>query len=220
MPVGLDCHVPPTYAYSEDPTSAFYKDAREVYDTKNNLTPEQVAIARFWADDPMLSFTPPGHWISIVLQILEHDNVPLEKSADMLMRVSVAEADSFIGCWQTKFLYDLVRPLTYIRRVIDPKWDTLINTPPFPEYTRGHSVSSAAAATVLTAILGDHYAFTDTTGGADNLPMRQFTSFWDAADQAGISRLYGGIHYRAAIENGLSQGRCIAAYSVNLKTWI
>ncbi|MEP7241865.1 MAG: vanadium-dependent haloperoxidase, partial [Devosia sp.] len=166
-----------------------------------------------------LSWTPPGHWISILMQILVRDKIPLEKSADLLMRVSVAEADAFIGCWQVKYEYDLIRPLTYIRKVIDPKWETLINTPPFPEYDSGHSVSSAAAATVLTAILGDNFAFTDTTGGKDNLPMRQFTSFWDAANQAGISRLYGGIHYRAAIENGLAQGRCIAAYSVNLKTW-
>jgi hypothetical protein len=167
----------------------------------------------------MLSSTPPGHWISIALQVLERDHAPLEKSADILMRVSVAEADAFIGCWQTKFLYDLVRPLTYIRRVIDPKWETLISTPPFPEYTSGHSVSSAAAALVLTSILGDNVAFEDHTGDRDGLPGRKFTSFWDAAEQAGISRLYGGIHYRAAIEVGLAQGRCIGAYAVNLKTW-
>jgi hypothetical protein len=219
MPRGAACPAPPALDYSEDPHSAFYKQAKEVYDTKNGLTPDQAAIARFWADDPMLSFTPPGHWISIALQILDKEQMPLDKSTDMLMRVTVAEADAFIGCWDTKFIYDLVRPVTYIRRLIDPKWDTLINTPPFPEYTSGHSVSSAAAATVLTAILGDHYAFTDTTGGKDNLPMRQFASFWDAANQAGISRLYAGIHYRAAIENGLEQGKCIGTYAVNLKTW-
>jgi hypothetical protein len=219
MPKDLDCKVPPTLEYSEDPNSAFYKEAKEVYDTRNNLTPDQTANARFWSDDPMLSSTPPGHWISIALQVLERDHAPLEKSADILMRVSVAEADAFIGCWQTKFLYDLVRPLTYIRRVIDPKWETLISTPPFPEYTSGHSVSSAAAALVLTSILGDNVAFEDHTGDRDGLPGRKFTSFWDAAEQAGISRLYGGIHYRAAIEVGLAQGRCIGAYAVNLKTW-
>jgi len=219
MPVGLDCKVPPALPYSEDPSSAFYQQAKEVYDTKNHLTPDQAAIARFWSDDPMLSWTPPGHWISIVMQILQRDHVPLERSVDTLMRVSIAEADAFIGCWQIKYTYDLVRPLTYIRRVIDPKWETLITTPPFPEYDSGHSVSSAAAALVLTAIFGDHFAFDDNTGQPDGLNPRHFSDFWDAANQAGISRLYGGIHYRAAIENGLAQGRCIGAYAVSLKTW-
>lgn len=218
MPVDADCHVPPAITYSEDPGSEFYKQAREVYDTKNNLTPEQTAIARFWSDDPMLSWTPPGHWISILLQILKRDNVPLERSVDLVMRVSVAEADSFIGCWQVKFKYDLIRPISYIRKVIDPKWETLINTPAFPEYPSGHSVSSAAAALVLTAQLGDHFAFEDQTGGRDGLAPHTYASFWDAANEAGISRLYGGIHFRAAIENGLAQGRCIGAYAVNLKT--
>jgi hypothetical protein len=219
MPADLDCKVPPTVEYSEDPTSEFYKQAKEVYDTKNNLSPEQTAIARFWSDDPMLSWTPPGHWISIVLQVLERDHVSLEKSVDTLMRVSVAEADAFIGCWQVKYKYDLVRPITYIRRLIDPKWDALLNTPPFPEYDSGHSVSSAAAAVVLTQIFGDNFAFEDNTGAKDGLAGHKYTSFWAAAQEAGISRLYGGIHYRAAIENGLDQGRCIAAYAVNLKTW-
>jgi hypothetical protein len=219
MPEGSTCPAPPPPAYSEDPGSEFYKEAEEVRDTKNSLTPDQVAIARFWSDDPMLSWTPPGHWISIILQLLQRDNIPLEKSVDILARVSIAEADAFIGCWQTKYEYDLVRPLTYIRRIIDPKWETLINTPPFPEYTSGHSVASGAAATVLTSIFGDDFAFQDNTGGKDGLPMRNFKSFWDAADQAGISRLYGGIHYRAAIENGLAQGRCIGAFAVALKTW-
>jgi len=219
MPADLDCKVPPPPEYSEDPGSEFYKQAKEVYDTKNSLTPEQAAIARFWSDDPMLSWTPPGHWINIVMQIFVRDHVPLEKAVDAMMRVSVAEADSFIGCWQVKFTYDLVRPLTYIRRVIDPKWETLINTPPFPEYDSGHSVSSAAAAAVLTSIFGDNFGFDDTTGSKDNLAPHSFKSFWEAAQQAGISRLYGGIHYRAAIENGLKQGQCIAAYAIGLKTW-
>ena len=219
MPADLDCKVPPGVTYSEDPGSEFYKQAKEVYDTGNNLTPEQAAIARFWADDPMLSWTPPGHWITIAVQNLQRDKVPLEKASDTLMRVAVAEADAFIGCWQVKYTYDTIRPITYIRKVIDPKWNTLINTPAFPEYDSGHSVSSAAAADVLTAIYGDNFAFEDDTGSKDNLAPHNFKSFWEAANQAGISRLYGRIHFRAAIENGRAQGRCIAAYSVALKTW-
>jgi hypothetical protein len=217
-PSGKECAPPPPPAYSEDPASDFYREAKEVYDTKNGLTPDQAAIARFWSDDPMLSWTPPGHWMSILEQVLRRDDVPLEDSVDILARLSIAEADAFIGCWDTKYEYDLVRPITYIRRVIDPKWETLINTPPFPEYTSGHSVASAAAATVLTAFFGENFAFDDDTGNSDGLTARSFASFWDAANQAGISRLYGGIHYRAAIEHGLAQGRCIGAHAVGLKT--
>jgi hypothetical protein len=219
MPMDAKCDPPPALAYSEDPSSEFYKQAKEVYDTKNNLTPDQQAIARFWSDDPMLSWTPPGHWISIILQILSRDKIPLDKSVDVMVRVSLAEADAFIGCWKIKYIYDLVRPVTYIRRVIDPKWETLINTPPFSEYPSGHSVASAAAATVLTSIFGDNFAFDDNTGQRDGLNPRKFASFNEAAEQAAMSRLYGGIHFRAAIENGLAQGRCIGAYSVALKTW-
>ncbi len=219
MPRDLDCKVPAPVSYSEEVGSDFYKQAKEVYDTVNSLTPEQAAIARFWADDPMLSWTPPGHWINIVLQIFDRDSTPIEKSVDVMMRVAVAEADAFIGCWQIKYQYDTIRPYTYIRKVIDPKWNTLINTPAFPEYDSGHSVSSAAAAEVLTAALGDNFAFEDDTGSKDNLAPHNFKSFWEAANQAGISRLYGGIHFRAAIENGLAQGKCIAAYTIALKTW-
>jgi hypothetical protein len=218
MPSGKECAPPPPPAYSEDPSSDFYKEGKEVYDTKNNLTADQAAIARFWSDDPMLSWTPPGHWMSILEQVLRRDDVPLEDSVDILARLAIAEADGFIGCWDAKYKYDLVRPVTYIRRVIDPNWETLINTPPFPEYTSGHSVASGAAATVLTAFFGENFAFDDDTGNPDGLPARSFSSFWEAADQAGISRLYGGIHYRAAIERGLDQGRCIGAHAVALKT--
>ena len=124
----------------------------------------------------------------------------------------------FIGCWQAKYAYDLVRPITYIRRVIDPKWEPLLNTPPFPEYPSGHSTQSGAAAAVLTAFFGDNFAFEDETGTADGRKPRNFTSFREAAEEAGISRLYGGIHFRAAIERGLAQGRCIAAYTNALRT--
>jgi len=116
-------------------------------------------------------------------------------------------------------VYNAVRPITYIRRTMDPKFDTVVNTPPFPEFPSGHSTQSAAAATVLTAIFGDNFSFTDDTDEEDGLEPRSFPSFWAAADEAGISRLYGGIHYRAAIELGAAQGKCIAGYSVALKTW-
>lgn len=218
MPDGAACALPAPAAYSEDKTSEFYKQALEVYETKKNLTPEQSAIARFWADDAMLSVTPPGHWIGIALKIIESGNVALDKSVDVLARLGVAEADAFVGCWNAKYQYDLLRPITYIRRVIDPKWEPLINTPPFPEYPSGHSTQSAAAAAVLTSVFGENFAFEDSTGQKDGLAPRAFPSFWAAANEAGISRLYGGIHFRAAIDRGLEQGRCIGAYANALRT--
>jgi len=219
MPMGATCELPAPPAYSEDTASEYYKEAREIYDTWRTLTSEQRAIARFWADDAMLSVTPPGHWLSIALQIVDREKLGLEKSVDVLARLGVAEADSFVGCWETKFVYDTVRPITYIRRVIDPQFETIVNTPPFPEFPSGHSAESAAAAIVLTSIFGDHYAFDDDTDAEDGLKPRSFASFWAAANEAAVSRLYGGIHYRAAIEMGADQGRCVGAYAVALRTW-
>ncbi len=218
MPDGGACPVQGPPQYSEDKDSAFYKEAYEVYDTVRNLTPEQRAIARFWSDDPMLSPTPPGHWISIAMRVAKERSMTAEECTDMLLRLSVAMADGFIACWRTKFEVNLVRPITYIKRVIDPKWNTLLITPPFPEYTSGHSVQSGAAAAALTALLGETVAFEDSTHIRDGLPARKFNSFWEAANEAGISRLYGGIHYRSAIEHGLEQGRCVGTFAANLKT--
>jgi PAP2 superfamily len=218
MPNGAQCKLPAPPYYSEDKDSEFFKQALEVFETKKKITPEQRAIARFWSDDPMLSPTPPGHWISIALQIFERDRISFDKSAEVLALLGIAEADAFIGCWNVKFQYDLLRPVTYIRRLMDPKWEPLLNTPPFPEYPSGHSVQSAAAAEVLTKLFGDNFAFEDATHQKDGLKPRAFASFRAAAEEAGISRLYGGIHYRAAIERGLEQGRCIAAFANALQT--
>ena len=154
----------------------------------------------------MLSMTPPGHWISIALQVAERADLPLDENVDLLARMGVAMADAFIGCWHDKFVYDLVRPITYIKKIIDPKWEPLLNTPPFPEYPSGHSTVSGAVDAVLTAFFGDNYAFEDKTGSPDGRNPRTFTSFREAAEEAGISRLYGGIHFRAAIVDGLDAG--------------
>jgi hypothetical protein len=218
MPNGATCQLPGHPQYSEDKTSEFYRQALEVVEAKKALTPEQKTIARFWADDAMLSPTPPGHWISIALQIIERDRLDMAKSVDILARLGVAMADAFIGCWDGKYQYNLLRPVTYIRRVIDPKWESLINTPPFPEYPSGHSTQSGAAALVMTAFFGDNFAFEDATHSKDGLKPRAFKSFDAAAQEAGISRLYGGIHFRAAIEDGIAQGRCIGAFANALKT--
>lgn len=218
MPDGGACPLPAPPAYSEDRNSEFFRQALEVCDTVKSLTPEQRTIARFWSDDPMLSPTPPGHWIGIALDLLERQGASLDVTADTLARLGVAVADAFIACWHSKFEFDLVRPVTYIRRVIDPKWEPLLITPPFPEYPSGHSTQSAAAAEVLTALFGDAVAFDDTTHRRDGLAPRHFASFRAAAAEAGMSRLYGGIHFRAAIERGLDQGRCVAAHVNALRT--
>lgn len=218
MPVGSTCGLPPPLPFSVEPASDFYKEAEEVYTTGKSLTPEQKATARFWSDDPMLSTTPPGHWISIALQVMERQQLSLEDSVDLMARLGIAQADAFIGCWYDKYEYDLIRPISYIKQHIDKSWEPILITPPFPEYPSGHSTASGAAATVLTAFFGDSFAFEDKTGSRDSLKPRDFTSFWAAADEAGFSRLLGGIHFRAAIERGLEQGRCIGAYAVALKT--
>jgi hypothetical protein len=218
MPTGTPCKLAPPLEYSEAKTSAFYKQALEVVETKKALTLEQKAIARFWSDDAMLTTTPPGHWTSITLHIIERDHLDITKSVDILVRNGVAMADAFIGCWDAKYQYNLLRPVTYIRRVIEPKWDPLLNTPPFPEYPSGHSTQSAAAALVMTAFFGTNFAFDDATHSKDGIKPRSFASFDAAAQEAGISRLYGGIHFRAAIQNGMEQGRCIGAYANALRT--
>lgn len=218
LPDGGACGLLPPPAYSEDKASAFYREAQEVYDTSKSLTDEQRMIARFWSDDPMLSPTPPGHWISIALQIFRRDAMDIETRVDVLARLGIAMADAFIGCWHSKFEFDLLRPVTYIRRNIDAKWEPLLITPPFPEYPSGHSTQSGAAAAVLTHHFGGSFAFTDATHERDGLPPRSFASFWEAAEEAAMSRLYGGIHFRSGAERGLDQGKCIGAHANRLTT--
>lgn len=218
IPSGAVCPTPGNPAFSIDPGSQFYKEANEVYEAVKGTTAEKTAIARFWSDDPMLSMTPPGHWVSIALQVAERANLSLEDDVDLLARMGVAMSDSFVGCWHEKYTYDLVRPVTYIRKNIDPKWEPILITPPFPEYPSGHSTVSGAMDAVLTAFFGENYAFEDKTGSPDGRNPRTYKSFREAAEEAGISRLYGGIHFHSAIVDGLEQGRCIGRYAVALKT--
>lgn len=218
VPSGAECPTPGNPEFSVEPGSQFHKEAMEVYETGKSATPEQAAIARFWSDDPMLSMTPPGHWVSIALQVAERADLPLDDNVDLLARMGVALSDAFVGCWHAKYKYNLIRPVTYIRNVIDPKWEPILNTPPFPEYPSGHSTVSGAMDAVLTAFFGENYAFEDQTGSPDGRNPRHFKSFREAAEEAGVSRLYGGIHFHSAIVDGLTQGRCIGQYAIVLKT--
>lgn len=220
---GEECSPPPATAYSEDPSSAFYAEAMEVYTAVQDLTPEEEAIALFWADDPGKTFTPPGHAISIATQVLYQEEATLELAAETYARVGIAVSDAFIGCWYAKYVHNLIRPISYIQTFIDPTWNTPnitdpVITPPFPEYPSGHSTQSGASAAVLTAVFGDNYSFIDDTHHAAGMAARTFASFNAAADEAAISRLYGGIHYRPAIELGVEQGRCIGE-KVNALAW-
>lgn len=206
---GDECLPPAPPAYSVEAGSAFYADALEVYTVSRDLTPEQLEIARYWADDPFRTATPGGHSISILTQVLGQEAAALDSAAEAYARVGIALADSFISCWRAKYHYNLLRPVTYLQRVMDPNWMPALTTPQFPEYPSGHSVASSAAAHVLTGLFGEDYAFTDHTHDDWGLQPRAFGSFAEYAQEAALSRLYGGIHYRTAIEYGLEQGSCV-----------
>ena len=214
-PVGTQaCAAPPPPEYSTDATSAFYREAREVYETVRRLTPEQEMIARYWSDDAGATATPPGHSLSIATQLLAGEESTLAQAALLYAKLGIALNDAFVTCWQTKYIYNVVRPITYIQAQIDPNWNEPeptdpVRTPNFPEYTSGHSVASRAAAEVLTEAFGDNFRFTDITHVDRGIAPRTYSSFYSAAAEAAISRLYGGIHYRSAIESGLAQGACV-----------
>jgi len=204
-----DCAPPLHPAYSEDPGSEFHQEAIEVYDVVRNLTAEQRTIALYWADLAGESATPAGHSLSITAQVLEQIDAPLDVAAEAFAKVGIGESDAFIACWATKYHYNLLRPVTWIQKVVDLAWEPLLDTPPFPAYTSGHSNDAGASSMILTALFGDAFAFTDHTNDDRGFAPRSFGSFFEAANESAISRLYGGIHYRSDIEQGLAQGQCI-----------
>jgi PAP2 superfamily len=207
-------------AYSELANSLFNLAATEVFTIVNTATPEQKLIAKYWSDDPGIGGTPPGHSISIATQVLRTENWNLAKAAETYAKIGIAVADGFVSCWKCKYDHNYLRPITYIRAKLDAAWLSPLATPPFPEYTSGHSVQSSATAKVLSELFGYNYSFVDVThekrSDIDGRP-RQFKSFNDMAAEAAISRLYGGIHYREAIEKGVGQGLKVGEEVVKLK---
>ncbi len=201
------------------PSSQFYKEAKEVYELVKNTDNDKLLIARYWDDNPNVSYTkghityfkqkltPGGHWVSITANLCQAKKLNPMEQAEAFVFVTTALADGFISCWDAKFKHVHIRPETYIEKYIDPEWDPVLQTPPFPEYPSGHSVISAAAATALTNLFGDNYAFTDSTQLAIGLPARKFNSFYEASTEAGMSRMYGGIHFRPANEFGAEEGK-------------
>lgn len=204
-----ECPVPAPPTYSPDTASALYKNAHEVFDTRGHLSPEQRTIAFYWADNAGESGTPVGHWVSIASQMVSERHLSAEDAARLMVLTSAAQADAFISSWGYKYQYTLIRPRQFIRRIIDSTWEPLIPTPPFPEYPSGHSTVSAAAATVLSAFVGDSVAFEDSTGLSIGSAIRRFTSFHAAASEAGISRIYGGIHFPYGNVGGQALGNCV-----------
>lgn len=212
---------PPPPAYSLDPSSVYAKQLEEVYALSKSITPQQDTIAHYWDDNPFVTHheghftfatkktTPGGHWMGITQILTQQQKTDAVNTALTYALTSAAMFDGFIVCWAEKYHSRTVRPVTVIREWKDPNWNPLLQTPPFPEYTSGHSVISAAAAGVLTFMLGT-VAFQDTTEMQYLGLKRSFDSVKQAADEAGISRLYGGIHYRAAIEAGKLQGERVA----------
>ncbi len=158
--------------------------------------------------------TPGAHWIGIAKIAARNSKADAAKTVYTYTKTAIAIADGFISCWDEKYRSNLIRPETLINEHIDDSWEPVLQTPPFPEYTSGHSVVSGAASEALTSIYGNDFAFDDDTEVSYGLPVRSFTSFRQAADEAAISRMYGGIHYRAAVEIGVKQGRDLGTFVV------
>lgn len=205
--------------YSTDTTSLFFREAKEVYSIGKNLSEEQKTIARYWDDNPFViehsghmmfgnkKITPGGHWMGIAAIAAKQSKVDAVTTAKGFALTAVALYDGFIACWDEKYRSAVVRPVTVINELIDKNWVPFLQTPPFPEYTSGHSTITAAAAEVLAALYGKNYAFLDTSDLAYIGMQRQFSSFEQAAAEASISRVYGGIHYRNSVDQGAAAGK-------------
>jgi hypothetical protein len=213
---------PPPEPFSKDTASTFYAMGKEVYSVSLHPSQEELAIASFWDCNPFAvstsghmaigfkKITPGGHWMNIASIAASKAGLGFDRAILLHSLVAMTQMDAFISCWDEKYRSNRIRPETFINRYIDIQWKPLLQTPPFPEYTSGHSVMSTATAGVLTYLLGDNFTFTDDSEEMFEIPARSFNSFMQAADEAAISRLYGGIHYRDSIEKGQEQGKKIS----------
>jgi PAP2 superfamily len=212
---------PRPYPFTMAKGSPYYKQVMEVYVVAKNPPQDQQDLAYFWDDNAFVmnvaghvsyaskKMTPGGHWLGIAQTVARQQHKSLIECAETYTLTAFALADGFISCWDEKYRSHTVRPETVINKTVDPQWQPFLQTPPFPEYPSGHSVISASAAAVLTQLLGDNVAFTDSTEYKYGHGVRTFSSFADAAKQASISRFYGGIHYRQAIEAGAVEGALV-----------
>lgn len=208
----------PPSPYNMSKGSVYYNELMELYEASKKLTPSQDTIAKYWDDNPFvtqhqghLTFankktTPVGHWMGIIEILCNTANKNAIATAQAYAMASSAIFDGFISCWDEKFRSVTARPVTVIRKNIESEWSPLLQTPPFPEYTSGHSVISGAASTVLIHQFGTGFAFHDTTELKYLGMERSFPSIEAATDEIGVSRFYGGIHYMSSIRNGKEQG--------------
>jgi hypothetical protein len=208
---------PPVYNV-KDTTSLFYKLSKEVKMAGDSLTKQQKHIADFWDDNPFKmnvsghvmfatkKFSPPGHWMNIAGIAAKQSKTDFNTTVYAYAKTSIALFEAFISCWDEKYRSNYIRPETVINKFMDAEWRPYIQTPPFPSYTSGHSVISSAAAEVMTDIYGDNFHYTDTSSIEFGIAARSFTSFKAASLEAGLSRFYGGIHYRSDIDSGFLEG--------------
>ena len=219
---------PPPTEYSLEPDSRWMKEVEEVYTalTTENADDleEREAIAKFWDCNPYVShqrghvmfatkkISPGGHWVNIAAIAARQAGADFATTTLAYAMTSMAMHDGFISCWDEKYRSNLVRPETFINNHVDESWRPLLQTPPFPEHTSGHSVVSRACAIVLTDLFGDQFAFTDDSEVEYDLPERSYKSFFHASEEAALSRLYGGIHYRPAIDYGVTQGEAVGKH--------
>ena len=221
-----DLPVPAMVAYSKEPSSDYYRGYLEVYQKSKTLTQTEREIAAWWADDPSETFSPPGHSYSLANITVKTAQVDLFKAAETYARVGMAVADGFVNCWKAKYTYHCERPATYVRANIDATWEQFWPEPPFPAFYSGHSVQAAAAATVLEDLYGKTIKITDNTHEGrlrDDIrnidyKIRSYEGFWAAAEEAALSRLYGGIHTRQDNEVGLTEGRKVGQ-NINQLNW-
>ncbi|NTS41793.1 vanadium-dependent haloperoxidase [Flavisolibacter sp. BT320] len=216
---------PPSYDM-KDSTSAYCREVMEVKRTIDNLTDEQKHIADFFDDNPFRlhvtghvmyatkKFSPPGHWMNIVGIAAQKSGADFNKTVAAYTETAIALFDGFIACWKAKYQYNTVRPETVINKVLDPAWQPYLQTPPFPSFVSGHSVISNAAAEVMSRHFGDNFAFTDSSEREFGIADRSFKSFREAALEASMSRLYGGIHFRSDLELGNEVGQRIGQHIV------
>ena len=225
----------PAFTFSLDKNSPFFKEVQEVYNISKQMIKkgddsEEIKMAQFWDCNPYVSvtqghmmfakkkITPGAHWMGIAKIASIKSNADFAKTVFAYTKTSIGIFDGFISCWNEKFKSNAVRPETVINQHIDENWKPILQTPPFPEYTSGHSVVSMCSASILTSVFGDNFAYADDTEVQFGLPIRKFKSFDGAAKEAAMSRLYGGIHYKSAIVNGMDHGKNIGDFIVgNLK---
>lgn len=213
----------PPIEYSADSNSRFYNAMNEVNEVAKNLTPEQRIIALYWDDAPFKTQTPGGHSIKIYNQLMKENRFSISRAVESFLKVSMSIHDAFVNCWKVKYTHNEIRPINYIREFINPNFNAVFATPPFPDYTSGHSTQSGAAFTIFVNTFGNRYTFTDSShvnrsdiNEVTRAP-RTYNSLNDMFDEVSMSRLYGGIHHRFSLEEGIRVGKLIGQNIWDLK---